>query len=123
MALIPSAAVPAIRAALVSQGFPGKTIADDGTVDPVQLFSGAYSSITFMSQVTPTITVNVADLSQGKPSFLPSLVKPTVIFSGRAGRAVIAPEGEPGKFTGTIVALGLVLGLVGIGYALGKAGK
>lgn len=120
MPLVPTSAIPVIRSALVGQGFPMSTISDDGSIDPVALLSGAYSTITFTSQLTPAVKIDVASLNDGKPSWFPALVKPAVVFSGRAGRAVIAPYGFPGENIGTAVAVGLVVVLVGAGYLMGK---
>ena len=121
MSLIPTAAIPAVRAALASQGFPMSTVSDDGTIDPGSLLSGAYSTVTFMSQLTPSVKVDIASLTNGKPRWLPALVKPAVVFTARAGRAVIAPNGLPGESIGTAVAVGLVVALVSAGYLMGKA--
>ena len=118
---LPLATVPAIRAALVSQGFPANTIGDDGSIDPARLLSGVYDTIEFRSRASPTVEIKTAELSSNEPSgWIPRLTMPAVIFRGRAGVATIAPYGVPSKSTGLAVTIGLVVGLVGIGYWLGR---
>ena len=118
---IPPALVGPIRAALVSQGFPGQSILDSGNLDPAALFSGVYDRLQFRSHLTPPIGIDLATAG-GPPSLFTRLVRPTIILSGQAGRTVIAPEGEASPVVGALVSLGLVGVIFALGFLAGRAG-
>lgn len=124
MALIPQLAIAPVRAALVSQGFPARSILDDGSVDPAMLLAGVFDALEFRSKLTPPVTVRVEELSGGAPpSGFAQWIQPAVVFSGRGGKTAIAPFGVPEVSYGWIGAGGIVVGLLGIGYLLGRAVK
>jgi hypothetical protein len=78
-----------------------------------------YDTVTLVSDATPPLSVNLRDATaSGPPSPIAQLLRPTVILTGRAGRKVIAPYGEStGSHGGPFL---LVLGLVGVGFVLGR---
>ncbi len=116
---LPSALVPALRSALQSQGFPRSSVTDAGNIDPAALLSGVFHTIELRSAATPPITIKTAELQfGGPPNPWLSFLKPTVIMTGPAGRTLIAPYGEAGD--GTLGAVVVVGGLVGLGVLLGK---
>lgn len=86
-----------------------------------------YREVEFRSNLFPTVRVNTSDLNNPKspPNFWARLAKPTVVLQGAAGRdtITIAPLGEANAVTGYLTPIGIALGLIGIGYALGKSGR
>lgn len=72
------------------------------------------------SNVTPDVVVEPGQLAQA-PSRLGPLLQPTLTIRDSRGRQLVhlAPYGEPGQF-GALVAAGVVLGLVAVGFVLGR---
>ena len=113
-----------LRTALQSQGFPAGTIKSDGTVDAAFLLSGVFQQIEFRSNLTPSVQINVAELSADAPaSPWAKLLQPTVILHGTGGSTTIAPTGVSRESVGLIVGLGLVASLVALGFMLGRSTK
>ena len=121
MAAIPAVLIPALRVALVDQGFPSATIRDDGTVNAAGFLAGAYDTIEIRTDIAPTITIRTADLlKQGQgPSPIVSLLKPTIVLTGNGQQTVIAPVGASAGSSGLPLVAAL-LALIGIGFALGR---
>lgn len=117
MALSPLVLGP-LRAALATQGLQD-AIDANGDVNFGALASQAYDTIEFRSQLTPTVSVATAGTPGAAPSWVAGILKPMVTFKGKAGTVVVAPEGVPGNY-GWAAAAGIVFGLVGLGYALGR---
>lgn len=113
-----------LRAALQSQGFPAGTIKADGTVDAAFLLSGVFQQIEFRSNLTPSVQVNVAELSADAPaSPWAKMLQPTVILHGTGGSTTIAPTGVSKDGVGLVVGLGLVATLIALGFMFGRATK
>ena len=120
---IPAILIAPLRVALQSQGFPPEMVRDDGTLNAAGLLATTFDTIEFKSALWPTVTVDTRQLLVGKstPSPFMDWVKPTVVLKSRATQqqTVIAPYGaHPG---GTVIpVVGVVVGLVGLGYLLAK---
>jgi hypothetical protein len=78
-----------------------------------------FNTLVFESQLTPKITID-DPFGPTPPSLLGSIVKPRVTLSGKLGSQVIEPWGPPATWAFPLAAAGVVLALVGIGYALGR---
>lgn len=119
---IPSALINPLRAALQSQGLDPATIRSDGTINPAGFLAAAFDEVEFRSSATPTITLRTSELlneQQGPPNPFLQWLRPTVVLRGRGGETVIAPLGAS-KGGSILPGLGVVLVLVGVGYALGR---
>lgn len=94
----------------------------DGTLDPAVLASKAYDSIEFRTRLTPPIKVPTVELSEQVPAGpWVRFVQPAFVLRGRAGTQVIAPFGLPNPVVGAAITVGVVLGLIYLGYVLGRA--
>lgn len=124
MSTLPPVLVVPVRAALVSQGFPGGVIRNDGTFDFSLLASSTYDTVEVWSNASPPITMNVVEAlrDDGKPpNPVLAALQPTVVLSGPRGKLVIAPFGtarRDGAWKGAAVVVGGVLGLMWLGRAL-----
>ena len=87
-----------------------------------KLVPSVWNNVEFSSSATPTLNAEVAYDPNGPPNPLMQWLKPTVILTGPAGRTVIAPYGQAGG-GGGVVALGVLLGIVGVGFVLGRITK
>lgn len=116
---IPSAIVGTLRATLVSQGFPPTTIDNEGNLDPIALLSGVYDTVEFRSHAAPPVKLRLDALSGPSGSFV-KFLRPTVIFTGKGGRAVLAPEGEALNTVGTLVAALAVGSIFYLGFRVGR---
>lgn len=119
---IPSVLIDPLRAALQSQGLDPATIRSDGTINPAGFLAAAFDEVEFRSSATPTITLRTRDMLKegGAPNPFIQWLRPTVVLRGRSGETVIAPVGAS-KGGSILPGLGVVLVLVGVGYALGRA--
>jgi hypothetical protein len=115
---LPAATIPLLRTALQSQGFSADVIDAAGNVNFGALASTAYDTVEFRTAITPPITVKLTEAGNAEPG-VASWMKPMAIFRGKAGQVVVAPAGAPGNF-GWVVLPAIALGLVGIGYFLGR---
>lgn len=119
-AAIPQVLIQPLRVALQASGFPPETVKDDGTLNPAGFLATAFDEVEFRSALSPTIKVNTKQLlREGRPNPFFTWVRPTVVLRGGGQEAIIAPWGQhPG---GSIIPVaGVALGLVGLGYLLGK---
>lgn len=119
-AAIPQVLIQPLRVALQASGFPPETVKDDGTLNPAGFLATAFDEVEFRSALTPTIKVNTKQLlREGRPNPFFTWARPTVVLRGGGQEAIIAPWGQhPG---GSIIPVaGVALGLVGLGYLLGK---
>lgn len=88
--------------------------------NPLAALSAIYNRVEVRTSVSPPAVIDVGQTldSSQQPSPLVSFLKPTVIFSGPGGRAVIAPYGEAGD--GTLFTVLFISGLVGVGVLIGR---
>ena len=121
---IPSVLIEPLRAALQSQGLDPGTIRSDGTINPAGFLAAAFDEVEFRSSATPTIRLQTRELLKegGAPNPFIQWLRPTVVLRGRGGATVIAPVGES-KGGSILPGLGVVLVLLGAGYALGRMGR
>ncbi len=92
--------------------------------DVAGAIGSVYKTIDVHTSLTPPIVIDVGSLNQpSSPSIFTKLLKPTIILRGSAGGDVVlaSPYGDPGD--GTLGLVGIVLGLVGVGFALGRLSK
>lgn len=87
--------------------------------------STAYDTIEIRSNGTPTITIPMTALQgDGPPNPVAQALQPTIVFSGPAGREVIAPYGESDGTTGGLVSAGAAFGIGGglllLGFFVGR---
>lgn len=89
---------------------------------PAAALSSLYDTLEVRSVLTPTIRISTASIlsdSNGQaPNPLVSFLKPTVVLSGAQGVITVAPAGEAGD--GTLGLVAAVLGLIGLGFILGR---
>ena len=81
-----------------------------------------WDHVQFRSAATPTFDGEVSYDPSGPPNPVIRWLRPTVILTGPAGRTVIAPYG-PAPGGGALVALGAFLGIIGIGFVVGRMSK
>ena len=93
-----------------------------GGKNPEQLLPAIWSNVEVRTNATPSIDAAISYDPSAPPSPLLQWLRPTVILTGPAGRTVIAPYGEAGG-SGGLVAAGVLLGIVGIGFLLGRLSK
>jgi hypothetical protein len=119
---IPSVLIQPLREAFRTQGLSPDIIRNDGTINPVGLFVTFFDEVEFRSSATPTIRLRTRDLLNegGKPNAFIKWLRPTVVLRGSGGTVTIAPVGES-KGGSILPGLAAALGLVGVGYALGRA--
>lgn len=118
---IPTPLVPTLRAALEASGFPGSTVANDGTINPAGFLAGVYDTVEFRTMLSPPIKFNTRDLlaQGGAPNPFVGFLKPTVILSGPNGQNIIAPVGAAGT-AGTYVGLFAVAAIFALGFATAR---
>jgi len=89
-----------------------------------KLLPSIWSQVEFRSAATPPLRAAVSYDPNGPPSPVMQWLQPTVILTGAAGRTVIRPYGGTGDGpNGTLVFMGFFLGIVGIGFVLGRMSK
>lgn len=93
------------------------------TGNPLTALASIYDTVEVRTNFSPPVRIGVAEtIEDDSPQgWFTKLVKPTLVMSGNNGRVVVAPAGEAGD--GTLVLVGLLLGLVGIGFVLGRVTK
>lgn len=98
------------------------------TGNPAAAFASLYEQMEVRTLFSPPIVTSTQELlrqvdgPEGKVDFLVSLLKPTIILRGNAGTAVIAPGG-PADTAGGWRFAGVILAIVGVGFALGRWSK
>jgi hypothetical protein len=91
------------------------------------IFANAVSAlvgeIEIRTALTPPIRLQAKTLVDDSPSRVGPLLKPTVIIRDPQGGEVFrsSPFGEAPPLLGMAVTAGVVLGLLALGYALGRA--
>lgn len=91
-----------------------------GDANPLSLVSSLYSTAEFRSNATPSITLNLQDVTGGSsPSLIGPLLQPAVILDG-AAHTEVAPYGVPSPYTGWFVSLGIFAVVFFLGYAVGS---
>lgn len=94
---IPQVLIGPFRSALQSQGVDPNTIDAYGNIHPEGLVSAFYNQVTVRTSVTPDlifpITASGPPPSDAQREIL-GQIKPTVILSGPAGVATLAPYGQ-----------------------------
>lgn len=109
----------AVRAALVSQGYPAGIVRADGTFDFSLLAASTFDTVTIWTDYTSPVTVNVAEaLKPGPPHPLLAALRPTIMLSGPAGTRVIAPYGtadRDGGWRGPALLAGALVGVFLLG--------
>jgi hypothetical protein len=98
--IIPTVLIGPARASLQAQGTDPMIIKDDGSLDYERLIGTAFDTVEIRTTVTPPWRIDLRPGEpppEGAPPQLPMVaqLKPSVILSGRFGRAVIAPYGLP----------------------------
>lgn len=89
-----------------------------------KLVLSVWDRVEFRSAATPPIRAEVAYDPNGPPNPLMQWLQPTIILTGNAGRTVIRPYGGEGDGpNGTLVFAGFFLGIVGVGFVLGRLTK
>lgn len=86
-------------------------------IDAQALLALAYDTVTIKTALTPPIVIDLRESGSGQVTQLMKDVQPAVILSGRAGRVVIAPAGEPSGINPNIKPAAVKAGL-GVGAAL-----
>lgn len=90
--------------------------------NPLQALSSLYSTAEFRTNFTPPVVVGISGaLSTSGPGWLVNLLQPTLILSGGAGTQAIAPGGNAGD--GTLAFLGVIAGIMGVGFLFGRLSK
>ena len=87
-----------------------------------KLVPAIWNHVQFRSAATPDLDAEVAYDPNGPPSPALQWLRPTVILTGAAGRTVIAPYGLAPD-SGALVAVGAFVGIIGIGFVLGRLSK
>lgn len=91
---------------------------------PEGILPSIWNHVEVRTSATPDIGTDITydpNPSTG-PNPIMQWLKPTVILTGPAGRTVVAPYGEAGG-GGALVTAAFFLGIVGIGYVLGRMSK
>lgn len=121
--LAPQALVPSIRALFQAQGIDGSAVDDQGNIDPQALLALAFDQVEIKTNATPTMTMNLKGPSDPTTQALLNQLQPTLVFSGPAGRAVLAPQGAAGEdggnwFSALTGKAGIAVAATGVGAAL-----
>lgn len=128
--LIPPQLVPLVRPLFTSQGISARTLKDNGEIDELELLALGFDTIEIRTAYTPVTRMPVAGPIDPKTEAALQDVKPSLTFTGRAGRVTIAPYGTPTEFSsrikewgvkGGLIAGGVVLTLLGLGVVAGRA--
>ncbi len=117
--LAPAALVPSIRALFETQGIGGNAVDDQGNIDPQALLALAFDQVEIRTNATPPVTMSLKGPSDPATQAILAKLNPTLIFTGAAGRAVLAPyDGTSGgDWFGSLggqIAMGVVAGATGI---------
>ena len=95
-----------------------------GQFTPFHGLARVYDRAEFRTNLTPTISIDVASLDgDGSPddsSLFLKLLQPTLVLSGPEGTKVIAPEGEASE-SGGLFGLVTLFGLASVPFFLGVA--
>jgi hypothetical protein len=114
--LVPPALVGVARALFVSQGLSAAAVSDAGEIDAAAFIPLAFDTVEVQTRLGPPVKFRL----DGQPTQGDDLLKtvqPALIFTGRAGRAEIAPYGFPNTIIGAITTAGPLIGF-GIGAGL-----
>lgn len=116
---IPAPLIAPLRTALMSQGFPANTVGDDGAINPAGLLGGVVESVEVRTTMSPPVSIKLGEIQLGgPPNPFAQFLKPTFVLKTRMGVSTLAPYGEAGD--GTLGAVAVVAGLVGLGFLLGR---
>lgn len=115
--LVPPALVGLARPLLQSQGIDPNALSSSGEIDPMALLTMAFDKVEIRTALTPPVVIDLLKPTDPKTRAQLSLVQPAIIFTGRAGRAAIAPYGVPSGISPRVKQMGIALG-VGVGAAL-----
>ena len=118
---VPASLISPLRSALASQGFPSSSVDEAGNINPGAILSGAYNKVTVRTRLFPPIPLNTANALSSEPGWVTKLIQPAVVFEGQFGKSTYAPWGDPGQNIGWLATTAIVLGLMGIGYAIGRS--
>lgn len=106
----------AARGALASQGFNPGIITPQGELDAQMLLTLAFDQIEVRSSLG-NFTINLNAPSSPATQALIDRIKPTLVFSGRAGRFEVAPYGSATGIDPDVSSWGWKAG-VGIGAGI-----
>lgn len=122
MSTVPSSLVAPLRAALQAQGFPSQSITESGEIDPGMLLAGAFQKVTLRTRLAPPVRLDTAETfsTQTPAGFWTHALQPAIVFESNGSTYTFAPVGDPGAQQGWLWTATIVLGLVGLGYWLGK---
>lgn len=120
--VVPPSLVGAARALLQAQGVSPYAISDAGELDGATLVSAGFDRVEIRTRFTPTVAIDLRSPPDPENERLLREVQPSVVLTGRAGRAVIAPYGLAGegigakffKSSATQVGVGIAAALVGL---------
>lgn len=115
--LVPPVLVPAVRSMFASQGIDGSAVSNTGEIDPMALLALGFDRLEVRTAFSPPIVIDLKGPPSPEARAAGERIKPTVIFSGRAGRAEIAPYGVPSGISPEVKQAGVSIGL-GLGAAL-----
>ncbi len=128
--LVPTSLVPTLRTLFQTQGIDPSAVDNNGNVDPQALLALAFDQVEIKTNATPTMTMNLKGPSDPATQQLLNQLQPTLIFSGPAGRAVIAPQGAAGAAGGdwfstltSKAGIGIAAGVVGTALLLIAIGR
>ena len=80
-------------------------------------------TVTIRTNATPDIVIDIEQAMGPGSSPVLAALKPMIVLDGGAlGRQVIAPYGEPSE-AGSFVGPGVLLGLFGLGFMIGRLTK
>lgn len=116
--IVPAPLVPVVRGLLASQGVtnPG-AVTDSGELDPMALIALGFDRVEIRTALSPPVVINLGGPSDPQTEATLKRVQPAIMFSGRAGKAEIAPYGVPLAIDPDIKNAGVSIGL-GLGAAL-----
>lgn len=121
IAIVPYSLIGVVRSGLQTQNVDPMIVKDDGSLDYARLITSAFDTVEIRTTATPNWRIDLkpgAPPPEGAPPQLPFVasLKPTVVLSGRFGKAVIAPygvaEGSGTLATGLKVVGALLVGLL-----------
>lgn len=92
-------------------------------MNPASAVSALWDTIEIRTALSPPLVFKTKELfDTGAPaSPFQKFMKPTVVFSGAAGRQVVAPYGVAGD--GTLIAVLGIAFVLGVGFLAGRASK
>jgi hypothetical protein len=100
--LVPPALVGAARALLQAQGIDPNVLSASGEVDAGALIALGFDTVELRTAMTPPLRINLKEPSDPETSALLNQIRPTIIFSGRAGRYELAPYGQTSGAAGVV---------------------